>query len=134
MVHAMPDTHDTMKTEQPPRNGRTALVVEDDAGVRRSLQLLLQSRGFDVRAFPAAAPVLAGAEVDTADVLIADYRLPDATGCDVRRALARRGWAGRSILVTGFPSADLAAEALACGFDAVLHKPLRRQVLVAALG
>ncbi|WP_322963934.1 response regulator [Sphingomonas fuzhouensis] len=113
---------------------RRALLIEDDDGVRRSLQLLLHWRGYDVLSFASAAPVLTGGGFDAADVLIADYRLPDATGCDVRRAMAARGWQGRSVLITGAPSAALAAIARDSGFDMVLGKPLRQQALFAALG
>ncbi|CAM3337360.1 MULTISPECIES: response regulator [Sphingomonas] len=122
-----------MTLERSPCSGPTALLVEDDEGVRRSLQLLLHWKGYDVRSYPAARPLLAAADLDSADLLIADYRLPDATGCDVRLALARRGWSGRSVLITSYPSETLTAEAWASGFDAVLEKPLRQQALLAAL-
>lgn len=116
-----------------PCGGSTALLVEDDEGVRRSLQLLLHWKGYEVRSYSAATPLLAAADLDSADVLIADYRLPDATGCDVRLALSKRGWSGRSVLITGFHSEELAAQARAIGFDAVLDKPLRQQALIAIL-
>ena len=114
-----------MTTDPPPEHRRAALVVEDDDGVRRSLQLLLHWRGYEVRSFASAGALLAGADLDDAAVLIADFRLPDATGCDVRRALGDRGWTGRSVLITGYPSAALDALARDSGFDAVLSKPLR---------
>src|SRR3546814_15865794 len=49
------------------------LLLEDDAGVRRSLQLLLRARGFDVRAYAAGAALLA-----------------DPAACDACRPEARR--------------------------------------------
>ncbi|MEE2916214.1 response regulator [Sphingomonas ginsenosidimutans] len=122
-----------MTTDPPPEHRRAALVVEDDDGVRRSLQLLLHWRGYEVRSFASAGALLAGADLDDAAVLIADFRLPDATGCDVRRALGDRGWTGRSVLITGYPSAALDALARDSGFDAVLSKPLRQQALFSAL-
>ena len=122
-----------MTMEQTATRRRTALLVEDDDAVRRSLQLLLHWRGYDVRSFASAAPILYGTDFPTADVLIADYRLPDATGCDVRRAMGDCGWSGRSILITGFPSADVVEMARHSGFDVTLSKPLRQQALFAAL-
>jgi FixJ family two-component response regulator len=109
------------------------LVVEDDDGVRRSLQLLLNSRGYDVRSYAAARPLLESDDLRASDVLVADYRLPDATGVDVLRTLRARGWNGLSILITAFPSDQLIAAAKASGFAAVLEKPLRQQALIAAL-
>ena len=39
---------------------RVVLLIEDDEAVRRSLQMLLHWRGYDVRSFAGAAPVLEG--------------------------------------------------------------------------
>jgi FixJ family two-component response regulator len=112
---------------------RCVLLIEDDEAVRRSLQLLLHWRGFDVLSYANAKPVLDGKQIDEIDMLVTDYRLPDGDGIGVLRALRRAGWRGKAILITAFPSAALAASAQASGFDAVLEKPLRQHELVGAL-
>lgn len=112
---------------------RVVLLIEDDEAVRRSLQMLLHWRGYDVRSFAGAAPVLDGHTMDDAAVLIADYRLPDGDGISVLRALRRAGWKGKAILITAFPSPTLDEAARAAGFDAVLEKPLRQHELIGAL-
>lgn len=113
---------------------RRALLVEDDDGVRRSLQLLLHWRGYDVRSHAGAASLLASDDAAAAEILIADYRLPDGTGVELLHALTAHGWTGRSVLITAFASPDLHRAARAGGFDMVLEKPLRPQALLAALG
>lgn len=110
-----------------------AVLVEDDEGVRRSLQLMLHARGYEVRAYASALPFLENLRADEVDLLVTDYRLPDGDGLGVLRALRRHGWHGRSILVTGFPSSTLTDSARACGFDVVLEKPLRPNELVGAI-
>lgn len=112
---------------------RVVLLIEDDEAVRRSLQMLLHWRGYDVRSFAGAAPVLEGHIMDDADMLIADYRLPDGDGISVLRALRRADWKGKAILITAFPSPTLTEAARAAGFDAVLEKPLRQHELIRAL-
>ncbi|MBX9880390.1 MAG: response regulator [Sphingomonas sp.] len=109
------------------------LLIEDDEEVRRSFQLLLQGHGYEVRAFAGARSAMAG-DHSPFDVMICDYRLPDGDGLSVLRAMREGGWQGRAILMTGFPDARLRDEARACGFEAVLEKPLRARDLVAALG
>lgn len=109
------------------------LLVEDDDGVRRSLHLLLHGRGFDVRSYSAAGPLLADPSIGEARCLIADYRLPDSDGFGVLRALHRIGWQGRSVLITAYPSITLRAAAEACGYDAILEKPIRQHELIGAL-
>jgi len=112
---------------------RVVLLIEDDEAVRRSLQLLLHWRGYDVRSFASAGPVLDSDGVGEIDVLVTDYRLPDGDGIGVLRALRRSGWNGKAILITAFPSTTLTESAQAIGFDAVLEKPLRQHELVGAL-
>lgn len=105
------------------------LLVEDDAGVRRSLQLLLRARGFDVRAYSAGAALLADPLADGAGCFVADYSMDDLDGLEVLSRLRSRGWSGPAVLITAFATADLKQRALATGFDEVLEKPFREHVL-----
>jgi FixJ family two-component response regulator len=127
----MPNDH--LPTPDSAEERRIVLLIEDDEAVRRSLQLLLHWRGYDVRSFPDASPVLDGHGLEDVDVLVTDYRLPDGDGIGVLRALRRSGWHGKAILITAFPSVALTESARAMGFDAVLEKPLRQHELVGAL-
>ena len=117
--------------QQAPR-GRI-LLLEDDDGVRRSLQLLLQGHGFEVRSFAAATPALADPLSANVDFLVTDNRLPDGDGVSALRTLRARGWRGRAVLITAFPSETVSEAAQAAGFSAILEKPLRQQLLLAAL-
>ena len=112
---------------------RRAVLVEDDEPVRRSLQLVLHARGYDVRSFASAAPLLDDFQSEGIDLLVTDYRLPDGDGLGVLRALRRAGWQGRAVLITAYPSPALLDSARACGFDAILEKPLRPNELIGAL-
>lgn len=112
---------------------RRALLIEDDDAVRRSLQLLLHWRGYDVRSYPALAPALASEDSVRAHVLVVDYRLPDGSGLDLPRALAGRGWHGRAVLITDFFSPELEEMARSRGFAAVLEKPLQQHRLLMTL-
>jgi len=109
------------------------LLVEDDGSVRRSLQFLLLDKGFDIRAFASAVAALASAVAETADVLVADYRLADGDGISMLRELRRRGWPGKAVLITGMGSPQIAREALDAGFLAVLNKPVRPHELLALI-
>ncbi|WP_157216054.1 response regulator [Flavisphingomonas formosensis] len=105
------------------------LLVEDDPAVRRSLQLLLQARGFDVRSYAAGASLLADANALDAACFITDYRIDDLDGLALLRSLRDRGWTGPAILITAFPSPQLAAQAEAVGFQAVIDKPFREHLI-----
>lgn len=119
----------TLPAERP-----SVLLVEDDDGVRRSTQLLLHGHGYHVRAHSVAAASLADPTALAASYLVADYCLPDGNGIQLLRDLQARGWTGRAVLMTGYPSPGLSAEATATGYAALLEKPLRTYELLDALG
>lgn len=109
------------------------LLVEDDPGVRRSLQLLLRGRGFDVRAYASGLALLADPTALGAVCLVADYRMPEIDGLLILRRLREMGWRGQALLITGFPSQDLVDRALAAGYSRVIEKPLVEAALVDAV-
>jgi FixJ family two-component response regulator len=106
------------------------LLVEDDPGVRRSLQLLLRGRGFEVRAYASGLALLADPTALSAVCLVADYLMPDVNGIKVLVALRGLGWSGEALLITAYPTPELAARALKAGFSRVLEKPLIDAALV----
>ncbi|MCW3848584.1 response regulator [Sphingomonas sp. LB-2] len=112
--------------------GLTVLLVEDDEGVRRSLQLLLEWNGFDVRAHALAGSAMKLAPADY-DLLVADYYLQDGDGIELLAVLRRAGWPGRAVLITARVSDAVAELARETGYHAVLEKPLARHELIAAL-
>jgi len=109
------------------------LLVEDDDGVRRSLQLLLQGLGFDVRSFASARPALLDFASTEAEYLVIDYMLADFDGIAFLRQLRDRGWQGIAVLITAFSSSGVREVAREAGFAEILDKPFRDNALVAAL-
>jgi FixJ family two-component response regulator len=109
------------------------LLSEDDPAVRRSIQLLLVSRGYDVRAYTSASALLSDPGAQSAQGLVADYRMPDVDGITMLRRLRSAGWRGAALLITGFPAGDLAQRAAQEGFHAVLEKPLKDRELIQQL-
>lgn len=106
------------------------LIVENDPGVRRSMQLLLQGQGFDVKAYATGDNLLADAAAQPPDCFIADYRLDGTDGIAILRALRQQGWEGPAIMVSAFASNELSTRALEAGFARVFEKPLRERALV----
>lgn len=105
------------------------LLVEDDAAVRRSVQLLLQSQGYDVRAYPSPVGLSRNAEALEARCLVADLMMPDMNALGLLADLRLAGWTGAAILVSGHLDHEWVERARKAGFDAVLAKPLPDTVL-----
>ena len=103
------------------------LLLEDDAAVRRSLQLVLEGQGFQVRAYASPTMLLADHRgVAAASCLIADFRLADMDGIEALVMLREQGWCRPAILVSAHGSKALTRRALDSGFALVLEKPLRQ--------
>lgn len=109
------------------------VILEDDHGVRRSLQLLLQGRGFNVKAYANARALLDDPFAEAAACLVADYCLGDTDGIAVLKSLRARGWDQPAILMTAFGSAGLAERARAAGFSEIVEKPLKERGLTTLL-
>lgn len=106
------------------------LLVEDDDAVRRSLLLLLRSRGYEVRAYPSAVGLAMDPGALSCACLVADLLMPGADAIQLLAELRGASWAGRSVLISGHLDAQCHARAIAAGYDAVLPKPISESVLV----
>ncbi|HEU4696406.1 MAG TPA: response regulator [Sphingomicrobium sp.] len=100
------------------------LLVEDDAAVRRSLQLALAGDGYDVRAYGGSTGLTKDAEALQASCLVADLILDEAHAIDLLDDLRAAGWSGPAILISGHLDDQWRSQALRAGFDAVLEKPV----------
>jgi len=122
-----------MTTARPARL-RQLILIEDDDALRRSLQLLLTGRDYEVLAFSRAEAAIEFPAALSAPLLITDYVLPRCNGVEALRLLREKGWSGRALLMTAFDTQRLRDLALKMGFDAVLPKPFRTTDLIEFLG
>ena len=100
------------------------LLVEDDASVRRSLQLMFAANGYDVRAYPSSDGLAADAEALQAECLIADLVLPGPDAIHLLNELRDAGWCGKAVLISGHLNSESRTLATAAGFDAIHAKPI----------
>jgi FixJ family two-component response regulator len=110
------------------------LLVEDDAAVRRSLQLLLRGKGYDVRAYSSPIGLAGDAEALRSDCLVADLLMPHQDACDLLVDLRGAGWHGPALLISGQLTDERVKRARAAGFQSVLPKPLADQTIAEAVG
>lgn len=111
----------------------TVYVVEDDAAVRDSLALMLGLAGYRTALFADAEAFLAAYRPGWTGCVIADLRLPGASGLELQARLRERGSTLPFIVVTAHgdvPTARAAFRARAVDF---LEKPFDRAQLLAAI-
>jgi len=110
--------------------GDVILVVDDDEGIRRMLQLVLQRGGYRVVAAGDGAEGLALARTCSPRLAILDFRLPDMTGLDLLRRLKVADARLPVILLTGFADLANAVVAIKEGAFDYLSKPFDNQGLL----
>ncbi len=105
-------------------------VVDDDAGVRDSLSLLLGLHGYAVRAYASGEALLEAVRGDWRGCLIIDLRMPGMDGLALQAALAERDIALPVIILTAHGDAANARAALKAGAFDFLEKPVDDALLI----
>jgi two-component system, LuxR family, response regulator FixJ len=107
-------------------------VVDDDDALRDALGWLLRNCGFDVASFGSGSEFLQKASPQDAHCAILDIQIGAENGLDVLARLRARSDLPVFIL-TGKPSAEVAAEAQRLSAAAVFEKPVHPDRLIAAI-
>jgi two-component system KDP operon response regulator KdpE len=106
------------------------LVVDDERGLRRALEINLEARGYTVDAAATGEEALALAARHHPDVVILDLGLPGISGREVIEGL--RGWTAVPIIVLSARDAESEkVKALDAGADDYVTKPFGVDELLA---
>src|SRR3984957_12349552 len=108
-------------------------IVDDDAGLRVSIQGLLKSVGLRSEIFGTAQDFLLSNRPDTPSCLVLDVRLPGVNGLDFQRQLAEAGIHIPIIFITGHGDIPMTVKAMKSGAVEFLTKPFRDQDLLDAI-
>ena len=101
------------------------LIVDDDAGLRHSLALLLQEAGYEVVAEGDPEEALTRAAAESFDLILCDVRMPKMDGLTfLGRYRARQGSA-LLIMMSAYGNEDAAIAAMHEGAYDYLPKPFR---------
>ncbi|WP_432476118.1 response regulator [Nocardioides sp. GXQ0305] len=116
----------------PPREGARVLVVDDDARLRKTLELNLRARGYTADLAGTGEAALQLAASHHPDVVLLDLGLPGMDGLDVITGI--RGWSSVPIVVlSGRDTESMKVRALDLGADDYLTKPFGMDELFARL-
>jgi len=114
-------------------NRELIVLVDDDESVRESLPDLLRELGYTARAFASAKEFLASGCSKEADCLLLDVSMPEMSGPELQRELARRGERIPIIFITAQGDRGLRTALQKDGAVEVLFKPYSEAALRAAL-
>ena len=108
-------------------------IVDDDESLRRAMDSLCRSLGFETRTYGSAQAFLDARREDMSGCLVLDVRLPGVSGLDFQSQLAALGIRLPVILVTGHGDIPMSVRAMKAGAVDFLPKPFRDQDLLDAV-
>lgn len=108
-------------------------IVDDDISVRESLELLIQTEGWQTQTFASAEEFLARPRAGVPSCLVLDVNLPDLNGLELQRRIAGDRIHMPIIFVTGFGDIPMTVQAMKAGAIEFLTKPFRDEVILSAI-
>jgi two-component system response regulator DctR len=113
-------------------------IIDDDPAVRRSLAMLLDTRGWSADEFERAADFLDSASPEQFNCLVIDVRIPGMSGLELfeeltRRVRARQGYLPPVLFLTGHGDIPMVVQALKQGATDFLEKPADPRTMLDAV-
>jgi FixJ family two-component response regulator len=107
-------------------------VVDDDVSVRNSLQLLIESAGWQAETFASGQEFLSRPRIQGPSCLVLDVFLPELNGCDLQALIVDRTDMP-IIFITGYGDVPTTVRAMRAGAVDFLTKPLNGDVLIGTI-
>jgi FixJ family two-component response regulator len=118
-------------TDRP--NGFVVAVVDDDQGILRSLEYLLESADYAVRLFASGTELLDSGCLREIDCLISDIDMPSMDGFELLRMVHTAHPKLPIILITGYPDTLKRLPPLGGSNPRFFTKPFQGPQLLAAV-
>ena len=119
----------------PQANGNAAnaniLVIDDEAGIRESLEVLLSLEGYSPRMAADGEEGLRMLEHDTFDLVLLDLALPGRSGLELLPEIKEQHPDLPVIMITAYGSVDNVVEAIRAGAENFVQKPWDNEKLLA---
>ena len=108
-------------------------IIDDDAGVRASIQGLVKSAGLRFESFETAQEFLRTERPDGPSCLVLDVRLPGISGLKFQDELTRAGVHIPIVFITGYGDIPTTVKAMKSGAVDFLTKPFNDEILLDAI-
>jgi DNA-binding NtrC family response regulator len=119
-----------MRHRPEPRVG-SILIIDDESGIRESLQTLLELEGYTVSTAASGEEGLASLAEHPFDLVLLDYALPDRNGLEILRELREHDGQQAVIMITAFGTVENAVRAMQGGAVNFVQKPWDNEKLLA---
>ena len=107
------------------------LVIDDEAGIRESLEVLLSLEGYAVKMAPDGEQGLRMLEIESFDLVLLDLALPGQSGIDLLPQIKERQPETPVIMITAYGTVENVVEAIRAGAENFVQKPWDNEKLLA---
>ena len=108
-------------------------LVDDDVSVRKALGRLLSASNFKIDTYSTARNFIKSLKLIVPQCVVADLQMPDLTGLDLQRHLARAKVKIPIIIITAYNEPGLRERCQSAGVSDLLLKPLDSVNLINAI-
>ena len=109
------------------------LVIDDDAGIRDTLRMILEYDGYEVLTAPDGKTALADLDANPADAVLLDIKMPGMDGFEVLDKIVAREGAPPVLMISGHGDIATAVECTRRGAVDFLEKPPQRERILVSL-
>src|ERR1700758_612060 len=109
----------------------TVLIIDDEAGIRESLQTLLELEGYDVETAATGQQGLNRIGQRSFDLILLDLALPDRNGMDILADLRVQDPGLAVMMITAYGTVENAVKAMQSGAANFVQKPWDNEKLLA---
>ncbi len=117
-------------TSSNPSNA-SILVIDDEAGIRESLEVLLTLEGYQVRMAADGEQGLRILELENFDLVLLDLALPGQSGLELLPQIKERQPELPVIMITAYGTVDNVVESVRAGAENFVQKPWDNEKLMA---
>jgi len=124
----MPDS--ATASQSAPKPG-SILIIDDETGIRESLEALLQLEGYDVTLAACGEEGMARLAENPFDLVLLDFALPDRNGLEIMAEIRERDPQANVIMITAYGTVENAVRAMQAGAANFVQKPWDNEKLLA---
>jgi two-component system cell cycle sensor histidine kinase/response regulator CckA len=114
-----------------PEPPRTILVIDDEEGIRRFVERVLQGAGYTVVVAASGPDALRAAEgIEGLDLIVTDVMMPEMSGCELARRLRLQNPDLKVLYVTGYSDRLFEEKVAMWENEAFVEKPCSVKALL----
>jgi DNA-binding NtrC family response regulator len=112
-------------------NAGKVLIIDDEAAIRESLQILLEDEGYEVVNAQDGEEGLSLLDAQAVDLVLLDFQLPDRNGLEILKDIRERDPEMAVIMITAYGTPENAVAAIHGGAANFIAKPWTNEKLQA---